>query len=363
MKLSTLATLLLIGASPALAQIASEDFESGNTHQWGIEFGTPAPHFTSGGNPGGRIEIAVSNSSSNLPALTIVPNLAGHPWAGNFRSFGVTSFSYDREVANGASPFGTQPFLLLGSDGGTRTDFSDDAWAFVQTTDNFQFGASPWTTIMTMIPSAETNLPANWDAGALPGSGLAGANAATIWNSVIQDVSYVGLAMGRPLNGAGFLGNHIMSFDNFLLGGSTILNLNYCGPAPVNSAGLSGTISAIGSPLVANNSLTLVASDLPPNQFGIFLTSREQAFIPGAAGNSNGNICLGGLIGRLNRPGEILSASPMGTFSLPIDLTTLPQGNMTASVVAGETWNFQAWHRDSVGLGSNFTDGIELTFN
>jgi hypothetical protein len=31
--------------------------------------------------------------------------------------------------------------------------------------------------------------------------------------------------------------------------------------------------------------------------------------------------------------------------------------------MAGQTWNFQAWHRDQVGLGSNFTDGLEIQFN
>lgn len=363
MRLSKLAPLLVLAGSPVFAQVAFEDFELGNTHDWGIEFGTPSPHFATGGNPGGRIEIMVSNSASNLPALTIVPDVAGHPWAGNFRALGVSGFSYDREVTAGASPFGTQPFLLLGNDGGTRTDFSDDAWAFVQTTDNFQFGASPWTTVSTMIPSASTTLPAGWDAGALPASGLTGADATVIWNSIIQDVSYVGLAMSRPLNGAGFLGNHVMSFDNFLLEGANIITNNYCGPAVVNSAGLSGTMSAAGSALAANNSLTLIASDLPPNQFGIFVTSRDQAFIPGGGAAGNGNICLGGLIGRFNRPGEILSTGTGGTFALATDLTNFPQGSTTASVVAGDTWNFQAWHRDSVGLGSNFTDGLALTFN
>jgi len=363
MKQLSLAPLLLIAASPAWAQIASEDFEAGNPDNWGTEFRIPATHFTTGGNPGGRIEVAVSNSSSILPAFTIVPDMAGHPWAGNFRTMGVTGFSYDREVTIGASPFGTLPFLLLGNDNGTRTDFLDDTWAFVYTGDSFQFGASPWTTVNIPIPSGATSLPATWDAGALPSSPLAGADAGVIWNAVIQDVSYVGIAMARPLNGAGFLGNHIVNFDNFVLEDSAVVSTNYCGPAPLNSSGLSGTMSAIGTSTVANNNLVIVASDLPPNQFGIFVTSMTQAFIPGGGGTTNGNICVGGMIGRFSRPGEILATGAAGAFSLPIDLTDVPQGNGTVSVVAGQTWNFQAWHRDSVGLGSNFTDGLEVLFN
>ena len=51
-----------------------------------------------------------------------------------------------------------------------------------------------------------------------------------------------------------------------------------------------------------------------------------------------------------------------GEFSLAIDLGLIPQGGGTTATVAGDTWNFQAWYRDGVGLGSNFTDGIEISF-
>jgi hypothetical protein len=34
------------------------------------------------------------------------------------------------------------------------------------------------------------------------------------------------------------------------------------------------------------------------------------------------------------------------------------------AVAAGETWNFQSWHRDAVGgvATSNFTDAVQLDF-
>ncbi len=363
MKLIPFASLLLFAASPAFAQLVSEDFETGNTHDWGVEFGAPGAHFTTGGNPDGRIEISVANTASVLPAAMIVPGAAGHPWSGNFRTLGAASFSFDREVTAGSSNFGTLPFLVIANDGGTRTDFADDAWAFVYTGDNFQFGPSPWTTVTTQIPSSALSLPPNWDAVALPGSSLAGADPGVIWNSVIQDVSYIGIAMGRPFNGGAWFGSHVINFDNFVLEGAAVVANNYCGPAVANSSGLPGTMSALGSSTVGVNNLVLVASDLPANQFGIFVTSMTQAFVPGGAGTSNGNICLGGVIGRFNRTGEILATGTGGTFALATDLTSIPQGNGAVSVMAGETWNFQAWHRDSVGLGSNFTDGLEITFN
>ena len=34
----------------------------------------------------------------------------------------------------------------------------------------------------------------------------------------------------------------------------------------------------------------------------------------------------------------------------------------TWSVLAGQTWNFQGWHREGVGAGSNFTDAVRVTF-
>ena len=73
-------------------------------------------------------------------------------------------------------------------------------------------------------------------------------------------------------------------------------------------------------------------------------------------------LCLAGNIGRLNGPGQILSSGAAGSFTLALDLNQVPQGAGSVAVVAGETWNFQGWHREGVGLGSNFTDGIEIAF-
>ncbi len=140
------------------------------------------------------------------------------------------------------------------------------------------------------------------------------------------------------------------------------LGSNYC-PGVVNSSGTAGVMSAVGSSSAAANDVTLTADGLPPSQFGIFITSRTQGFVPMGGGTSNGNICLGGAIGRFNRAGEILPTGGAGTISLALDLTDIPQGNGTVTVLAGDTWNFQAWHRDGVGLGSNFTDGLEISFN
>lgn len=135
------------------------------------------------------------------------------------------------------------------------------------------------------------------------------------------------------------------------------LGQNYC-TAAVNSTGSAARMVASGSTSAAANDLTLSATQLPNNQFGLFLTSRTQSFVSGTGGSSNGNLCLGGQIGRIN---IVRNSGSVGSFSLTVDLGTLPQGGGTVAAMAGDTWNFQAWYRDGVGLGSNFTDGLEIT--
>jgi len=139
------------------------------------------------------------------------------------------------------------------------------------------------------------------------------------------------------------------------------IGTNYCLANP-NSTGMTGAMSASGSASVASNNFTVTASDLPTSQFGIFVTSMDQGFVPNGGGSSNGNICLGGVIGRFFMPSQILSTGGAGEFSLSLPLGSFPQGNGFVAVMPGETWNFQAWHRDGVGQGSNFTDGLSVMF-
>jgi len=136
----------------------------------------------------------------------------------------------------------------------------------------------------------------------------------------------------------------------------------FCTAVP-NSAGTSGRCRAFGSNVVANNDVTLEASQLPPNVFGFFLASRTQGFVANPGG-SQGNLCLGGTIGRFVGPGEVMNAGPGGTFSLAIDLNAVPEGVAAVAVQPGETWNFAAWHRDVVAGAqtSNFTDGVSVAF-
>ena len=140
------------------------------------------------------------------------------------------------------------------------------------------------------------------------------------------------------------------------------LGSSYCMANP-NSTGSAAVMSASGSLIASNNRVQLAAWNLPPNQFGFFITSLSQAFVP-MAGGAQGNLCLGGAIGRYNGTGSILNSGPNASFGLPIDLTNTPTPTLFVSVLAGQTWNFQAWYRDNnPGPTSNFTDGVSVTFN
>ena len=143
-------------------------------------------------------------------------------------------------------------------------------------------------------------------------------------------------------------------------GGGGPIGNNYCGPANLNSTGLPAVMSAFGSTAVVDNDVELTASQMPAKQFGFFIVSQTQGFVPNPGG-SQGNLCLSGNIGRYNA--FVLNSGAAGEFSLQIDLTNVPT-NPPSSVMAGESWKFQAWFRDNnPGPTSNFTDGIEIDFN
>ncbi len=151
----------------------------------------------------------------------------------------------------------------------------------------------------------------------------------------------------------------IVGFDDFV----DPIGANYCMANP-NSTGVSASIAAVGSRCVADNDVTLIASNLPAGNFGFFINSRTQGFLPNPAG-SEGNLCILGEIGRFNQPGQVMQADASGSIVLPIDLMQIPTPTGFTAAMAGDTWNFQAWYRDTspAGLTSNFTDGVEVVFN
>ena len=139
----------------------------------------------------------------------------------------------------------------------------------------------------------------------------------------------------------------------------------YCSPAIVNSLGIPVELNAYGSDCTRSNSVFLVLTGLPHFEFGMFLASRGQDFVP-TPGGSLGVLCLGGgqLIGRYNQPNQVQQASPVyylpgGYIQLNLNLNEIPNPmSGTEVALVNQTWNFQAWYRD--GGQSNFSDAISL---
>ncbi|MEZ6015468.1 MAG: hypothetical protein R3F49_10165 [Planctomycetota bacterium] len=146
------------------------------------------------------------------------------------------------------------------------------------------------------------------------------------------------------------------------LGPSLLIGANYCGPSVVNSTGRSATIAASGSSVAADQAVHLSVHGLPHFSSGYFITSQTQGSVV-HPGGSSGNLCLGGAIGRhLN---QVQNSSSVDFFEITVDASAVPQPAGALPILAGETWNWQAWYRDSIGgqATSNFTDAVSVPFS
>jgi hypothetical protein len=142
-------------------------------------------------------------------------------------------------------------------------------------------------------------------------------------------------------------------------GGGNI-GMSYCGPSVANSTGSGALITAQGSETASDMNLMLTASQLPPNQFAYFIGGMTQGFVMGPGG-SQGNLCLAGQIARFNS--QIFSSGANGEGSIVVDTQNMPNPPGGA-ILAGQTWSFQCWYRDvNPNTTSNFTDGVEISFN
>ena len=187
--------------------------------------------------------------------------------------------------------------------------------------------------------------------------------------TVEEGMTELGIAAGPGPNawltgvsgdGTFLVGDDMSSPDGFRVRVSS-LGESYCRPAVANSGSCAGVLLVAGDPVAATGALQLTAELLPLHTAGFFLASRAQALVSGPAG-SQGNLCLGGAIGRFVGPGHVMNSGSSGTFSLSVDLAQLPTPSGLVSAQPGETWNFQAWYRDAnPGPTSNFSDAVSVT--
>ena len=141
----------------------------------------------------------------------------------------------------------------------------------------------------------------------------------------------------------------------------SVLGAQFC-EAALNSSGHSAWITARGFSWATDSNSRLTCTEMPANSFGHFLVSSVSGFVPNPGG-SQGNLCLGGAIGRFVGPGQIMNSGSMGSFTLfGVRADELPSPVGPVSVQSGETWYFQCWFRD-IGPSSNFSNAIEITFD
>ncbi len=149
----------------------------------------------------------------------------------------------------------------------------------------------------------------------------------------------------------------------------------FCDPADNNSTGVPTRLSgAMGSGV--GSGLHLEANDGPPNQFGYFLIgtgiadpglpiSQGHLCLSTVGGNAFGryNVAFTSLnsIGVFNAGGVLVNTVSTSTTGFGYDVpSNVPIAGFT-NVMAGQTWNFQLWHRESGG-NSNFSNGVQVLF-
>ena len=141
------------------------------------------------------------------------------------------------------------------------------------------------------------------------------------------------------------------------------IGVGYC----ENAAGFlnTGNIHAYGSTVASDNMVLLTAGGLPPNSIGYFIVGETRDLVHNPGG-SQGDLCVGGKIGRFHGPGQVLNSGPGGYYELWLNLTEFPM-NPNQMVIAGETWCFQSWYRMPVApvqnnSDSDFTSAVEILF-
>lgn len=161
----------------------------------------------------------------------------------------------------------------------------------------------------------------------------------------------------RSRDVAGNWSTGVAHFGPFIV--SNECGTTYCSNTPT-STGLPGRIRSIGSDDASSNNLAIQAFQLPTNTFGLLLGSNAVGFIANPGG-SQGNLCLGGGIGRYNS--DVSNSGASGSFTIAVDLTSIPTPTGPTAAVAGTTRYWQVWFRDANPTAtSNYTEALRVRF-
>ena len=129
-------------------------------------------------------------------------------------------------------------------------------------------------------------------------------------------------------------------------------------PTTPHSSGAGAVLTAIGSQSITRNDLRLSVVKNVPNNFGLaFYGPTAQSPVP----FGDGQRCVSAPLSRIM---PAVPSTPGGNATVTLDFTQGPLASGASQVVAGSTWHFQFWLRDTPAGGSGFTasSGLSLTF-
>ena len=122
-------------------------------------------------------------------------------------------------------------------------------------------------------------------------------------------------------------------------------------PNPPNSTGSPADLQVWGPIGLAANDLVLVAQSVP-DEFGLVVMGTNRDTIP----LGTGTLCVGF---PFHRSAATLASG--NVLSVPLDFGNLPPG--AGPIAPGETWYFQAWHRDPSGPpGFGLSNALGIAF-
>lgn len=105
--------------------------------------------------------------------------------------------------------------------------------------------------------------------------------------------------------------------------------------------------------------MNLRIGSLPQGFAGYLLAGTRLGSISNIPG-SMGTLCLGGNFAKFKNQAALPNAA--GQVEVPIDMTQIPT-YPSSMIQAGQTWHFQYWYRDILGLQtSNFSTAVQVLF-
>ncbi|MEM1447682.1 MAG: hypothetical protein AAF957_06155 [Planctomycetota bacterium] len=228
-------------------------------------------------------------------------------------------------------------------------DFTGAAGDDLDTDDDGILDVTPWSEVVDCVSLVED--PNGGDQIYAPSLGFP---------SVGPDGTFVPGHVFRCLTSLtdyriGLFDEGISDTPNFFNDNCTASTDVFCDPGEPNSVSATGGVCSLtGTGSVQLNDSALIAEDIP-DTFGVFIQSENE--IPSMMAPIGGNICVNGNVRRMNR---IVSATG-GLASLSLDFSD--PATVESSVVVGQTFYYQFFHRDTVFAGGgNYTNGVAVTW-